>query len=142
MKSSHHSVPMRQLKPHDSRRPWLCSAKVNLVSFQDPSSNLGISCFMMHTCLEENTTNLSHGSCQAVIETLSPGWSKNWFMAHLVMYCGIIVEVRKALGATFVCKQYIPLLKTMATRTTLTSIRATKTIKSTFAISCTFFVHI
>ena len=24
-------------------------------------------------------------------------------MANLVMYCGIIVEVRKALGATFVC---------------------------------------
>ena len=24
-------------------------------------------------------------------------------MANLVMYCGIIVEVRKALGATFLC---------------------------------------
>ena len=57
----------------------------------------------MHTCLAENTTNLSHRSCQTVSEPLSPGWSKTWSMADLVMYCGTIVEDRKALGATFVC---------------------------------------
>ena len=41
--------------------------------------------------------------CQTVIETPSPGWSQTWSMANLVIYCGIIVEVRKALGATFAC---------------------------------------
>ena len=58
---------------------------------------------MMHTCLAENTKKLSNRSCQTVIETLSPGWSPTWSIESLVMYCGVIVKVRKALGATFVC---------------------------------------
>ena len=57
----------------------------------------------MHTCLAENTEKKSHGSCRAVSRTLSPGWTQTWPMANLVMYCGIIVKVRKALGATYVC---------------------------------------
>ena len=41
---------------------------------------------MMHTCLAENTTNLSHRSWQTVIETLSPGWSQTWSMEkHLAL---------------------------------------------------------
>ena len=58
---------------------------------------------MIHTCLAENTTNLSYRSCQTAIETLNLGWSQTYSMANLVMYCGIIAEVRKAFGATFVC---------------------------------------
>ena len=59
----------------------------------------------MHTYLAENTKNLSHLSFQTVIETLSPGWTHTGSMANLIMHCGIIVEVRKALGATFVCTE-------------------------------------
>ena len=58
---------------------------------------------MMHNCLAENTINLPHRSCQTIIETLSPRLSRTWPMANLVMLCGIIVEVRKALEATLVC---------------------------------------
>ena len=58
---------------------------------------------MMHTCLAENTTNLSHRSCQTAIKTLTPGWSQTYSMPNLVMYCGIIVEIRKTFRATFVC---------------------------------------
>ena len=57
---------------------------------------------MMHTCLAENTTNLLRRSCQIVIETLNPGLSQTWSMANLVMYCGIKVEAREALGSTYV----------------------------------------
>ena len=57
---------------------------------------------MMHNCLAENTTNLSHLSCQTIIETLSPSWSQTRSMKNLVMYCGIIAEGRKALGVTVI----------------------------------------
>ena len=95
-KSPHNSVPVRQLKLHDTQRLGLCSATAQLVSFQGYSSHLGVSSFMMRNCLAENTTSLSHRSCQTAIETLSPGWSQHWSMANLVMYCGIVVEVQKA----------------------------------------------
>ena len=48
-------------------------------------------------------TKLSHRSCQTAIEAQSPGRSQTSFMTNFVMYYGIIVEVREALGATFVC---------------------------------------
>ena len=47
-------------------------------------------------------SKISHRS-QTVIETFTPGGSQTWSMANFVMYCGIILEVRKALGATFFC---------------------------------------
>ena len=59
-------------------------------------------------------------SSQTAIETLSPGSAQTWPMANLVMYCGIIAEVRNALGATFVCTRINTTLRTLDTRTTQT----------------------
>ena len=58
---------------------------------------------MIHTCIAENKTSLSHRTCETATVTLSPGQSQTYSMANLVLYCGIIVEVRKAFKATFVC---------------------------------------
>ena len=136
LKSSHHSVPVWQPKIHDSRRPGLCSAKAEVVSFQDPQPHLGIRSIKMHTCFAGNTKNLPHRSCDPVIEILSLAWSQTWYMAKLVMNCDIIVEVRKALGAKFVCASICTTVeKTGYTNDTHTPYAPSK---RTFAVMCTF----
>ena len=58
--------------------------------------------FKMYIFLAKNTTNLSHRSCQTVIETLSPCRHNPYSMEKEDMYCGIFVEDRKAFRATSV----------------------------------------
>ena len=70
---------------------------------------------------------ISHGSCQTVIETLSPCWTLAWSMANLVMCCGIIVEVRKALGATFVGTAINNTVENTGYTNDIHTIRTTKT---------------
>ena len=101
--------------------------KISSFHLQDPSSHLGIPSFVMHNCLAENTKNLSYRSCQTVIETLSPGWSQSWPMATKVIYCGIIVEERKALGATFVCITLYTAVENSAYTNDTRTIRTIKT---------------
>ena len=104
-----------------------------------PSSHLGISKFVMHTCLAEKTIKLSYRSCQTAIETLTPGWSQTSPMANLVMYCCIIVDVRRAFRATFVCSiLYTHVESTSYTNATYT-IRA---IKAHLLHILHIFVHI
>ena len=104
-----------------------------------PSSHLGITRSMIHTCLAENTTNLSHRSCQTAIGTLTPGLSQTYSMANLVMCCGIIVKVRASSRASFVCS----ILYTNAESTSYTTPQTPHApSKRTSAIICTFFVHI
>ena len=60
-------------------------------------------------------------------------------MANLVMYCGIVVEVRKALGATFVCTAiYTTIENTGYTNDTHTI----RTIKTHLCHKLYFFVHV
>ena len=75
---------------------------------------------MMHIYLAENTKILSNRVCQTVIETLSPDGSPTWSMANSFIYCGIVVEVRKASGAIFVCTEINATVERLATRTTHT----------------------
>ena len=117
LKSSHHLVLVRQLKLHDSRRLWVCSAKAQSRFILRPLVTPGDLNFKMHITLAENKTNLSRCGCQTVIKTLSPCRHDYYFMAKQVMYCGIIVDDRKAFRATFFLAHLIPPLITLPTRT-------------------------
>ena len=81
-----------------------------------------------HSRIKNN--KLPHGSCQTAIKTLTPGRSQTYPMANLVMYCGIIVELRKAFRATFVCSIFC----THVERTSYTN--ATYTARSIEAHLC------
>ena len=93
----------------------------------------------MYIRLEENTTDLSHGSYQTAIGTLSPCWHNPYSMAKLVMYCGIIVEDRKAFRATFVYS----ILYTTVDNTGYTNATYTiRTIKTHLCRKVNIFIHI
>ena len=71
---------------------------------------------------------------------IKPRLVTNLVMPNLVMYCGIIVEVPKALGATFVCATiYNTVEKSGYTNDTHT-LHAPP--KRTYLIKCTLFVNI
>ena len=59
-------------------------------------------------------------------------------MANLVMYCGIIVQVREALGATFVCTT---IYSVEATGYTNDTPKPYAPLKRTYAMNCTFIVY-
>ena len=72
LKSSHHSVPVRQLKLHDSRRLRFALRKKLRSSHLKIFVTPGDFKFKMSASLAENTTNLLRRCCQTVTETLSP----------------------------------------------------------------------